>query len=1085
LESLSIAARHILGAALRVHSKTRAWHYGVMLPDDNPNSLCHFLGLSSQQMQVILQVCGLIRKHKGIDSVAVSSMSQKSSVYSWQQFIIENHLNGYFDKMSVAKVTSDTKQHWWIRLGTFEKSRKKESGGDDNVIYNPSSQFRYYKCPPRLNSTGRKVLAARRMQLLSLIKLIDSDDMMVDGEEDKEVPVDEGMSMNNDSMLNDNLRDLAINLLLDLKSGVADIEQAAEELIKAMKKSQFESQMSRMEQIMGREVSEPMVELPNAARKFPLLSSFGVPLCREFISPILREIVLLSDSSPDSNLLTYTTHRGTECTLLNVPHSKNRIRFRRNVRGRQNWLLQLPRLVGPADDEDGSEAAGWILEYLGSAFEDEYVATAETLGYPITSKKMPSEHAAAMWQEANIARRAQRTILRHLSSYFGSRLVVPEAEITKLGQNHVVPDCNSFVYEKKRIHYWTKPLTKAVEVALETRLGEVGADGDVVPKSIDIVVGGDHGKERFRAVAKVIIRDEDGKKVDSFVFKIANIDCKKDTYAVLANSIAPALNHGMKSLVDAGTIEVYRVGGLLKVTVGATVFVDPTASLVYSSPVRVLVSGDLAFFTSVLGKVNMSSHWCMWCNLGKADWAEVGHEKGELWTLDYLVELRRQLDEGEIARNPQSVKGVTDPLLFDSVEIRNYIFSVLHAEIGVGNKVLASFFDWVDFRIEDISEEELAARTEYFQSLRHYDDEAEAWREWTDEFGPQLADLRDQRKILNELKQMRNAANRFLHSVADRREMTEEGKELAQEIKDLEKSKKDRRALVTTADEVVSLNKKVCDSFQRSRGKLSPVRSQLEETLVRNGIERSSYHGGDLTGVHIARFFQKADEIFQQIRTILLEVDGRLANNDEVDDMVRRYTELCTLLDFLFSLARTPSGDATEEVCVLADECVEKVMAKWRDLRLSMLMPKMHGIEDHLVEGMRRFKGIGCFIEDFIEQAHQTGHKDELRTANMRDRKRASSAHSMWEFSTWRSGVIKVKEEVQTKTRRKRKPEDNPMLVAEQRNGERKRQRMEKRLQCLESVSTDPNPIEDYMIRTSEAYLSIMEIEQGEEEAVE
>ena len=32
-------------------------------------------------------------------------------------------------------------------------------------------------------------------------------------------------------------------------------------------------------------------------------------------------------------------------------------------------------------------------------------------------------------------------------------------------------------------------------------------------------------------------------------------------------------------------------------------------------PTRILISGGLAFFVTVVGKVNMSGCWCHWCNL--------------------------------------------------------------------------------------------------------------------------------------------------------------------------------------------------------------------------------------------------------------------------------------------------------------------------------------------------------------------------------------------------------------------------------------------------------------------------------------
>ena len=46
---------------------------------------------------------------------------------------------------------------------------------------------------------------------------------------------------------------------------------------------------------------------------------------------------------------------------------------------------------------------------------------------------------AAMWQESNISLTSQRIILRYLSNCFGSRLIVSEHCIDKLGQNYVIP----------------------------------------------------------------------------------------------------------------------------------------------------------------------------------------------------------------------------------------------------------------------------------------------------------------------------------------------------------------------------------------------------------------------------------------------------------------------------------------------------------------------------------------------------------------------------------------------------------------------------------------------------------------------
>jgi hypothetical protein len=102
------------------------------------------------------------------------------------------------------------------------------------------------------------------------------------------------------------------------------------------------------------------------------------------------------------------------------------------------------------------------------------------------------------------------------------------------------------------------------------------------------------------------------------------------------------------------------------------------------------------------------------------------------------------------------------------------------------------------------------------------------------------------------------------------------------------------------------------------------------------------------------------------------------------------------------------------------------MMLKWSDIGLPVKMPKIHGLEDHLIASMEQWNGTGDFREDFIEQAHdQLGMtKEEKRTATMRDRVRASNSHSKWEQADkMSSDVCIAKEEVKEKT--SRKPEMN------------------------------------------------------------
>ena len=85
-------------------------------------------------------------------------------------------------------------------------------------------------------------------------------------------------------------------------------------------------------------------------------------------------------------------------------------------------------------DMNGSKiCSSWLMYCLGSKHEDEFVSTAVKLGYPMLTKKMDNITAAAMWQKSNISKKSQRIVLRHLLNFFGSRLVVPEYCIDKLG----------------------------------------------------------------------------------------------------------------------------------------------------------------------------------------------------------------------------------------------------------------------------------------------------------------------------------------------------------------------------------------------------------------------------------------------------------------------------------------------------------------------------------------------------------------------------------------------------------------------------------------------------------------------------
>ena len=88
---------------------------------------------------------------------------------------------------------------------------------------------------------------------------------------------------------------------------------------------------------------------------------------------------------------------------------------------------------------------------------------------------------------------------------------------------------------------------------------------------------------------------------------------------------------------------------------------------------------------------------------------------------------------------------------------------------------------------------------------------------------------------------------------------------------------------------------------------------------------------------------------------------------------------------------------------------------------MSMKMIKIHGVEDHLFDQIKHFNGIGCFIEDFIEQAHQFGNLDESRTGKLRSREKAYDHHSKYEWIGLNGDVVKKTIDVKENSKRKMK----------------------------------------------------------------
>ena len=223
-------------------------------------------------------------------------------------------------------------------------------------------------------------------------------------------------------------------------------------------------------------------------------------------------------------------------------------------------------------------------------------------------------------------------------------MTVPEAQVDAFGQDHVPPVVGTFedAATGKTIHYWTKPIARLLEVSVATYAQERIATNPTLNnlKSIDVVLGGDHGQGKFRSVIKIILRDDAGLSVDTLVMKVGHIDCTKDTYDVLKSSVAGPLNDSLKEVINSGALQVIRdEDGSVAFRMKKDDQDDQPLTVLSSLHIRVFVTGDLAYFAAILGKVNMAGGWCTWCGLSPREWSPTNHDKGQLWTLEAMAEV--------------------------------------------------------------------------------------------------------------------------------------------------------------------------------------------------------------------------------------------------------------------------------------------------------------------------------------------------------------------------------------------------------------------------------------------------------------
>jgi hypothetical protein len=246
----------------------------------------------------------------------------------------------------------------------------------------------------------------------------------------------------------------------------------------------------------------------------------------------------------------------------------------------------------------------------------------------------------------------------------------------------------------------------------------------------------------------------------------------------------------------------------------------------------------------------MAGDWCTWCGLAAKEWSLADHDKGELWTLEAMAAVHESISlQGVTNDTLAGHQGCVGEPLRSCAPITSHILHVIHTEIGIGNRLLKSVLDWVDLRIENVPDDELEARYKVYEAKTEVQIQTEIWVEWVGLKGTLLADLRQERAMINHTKTLQDDEGKFVHSAAERKEMNEASKARSAEVKPLEREKKSIRAQLETYKKMSASRTKALNKLRqrRDRGD-SPIKNNLEKILAIFGIDRAAYHGGDLNG---------------------------------------------------------------------------------------------------------------------------------------------------------------------------------------------------------------------------------------------
>ena len=681
-------------------------------------------------------------------------------------------------------------------------------------------------------------------------------------------------------------------------------------------------------------------DIPDDVRKqFPCLAKMapgvtnrgerivaGIDLDRQWMEGMLRESVQVAEQHNEP--LQYTHENGKHAVrLLQLPMSKdNEGKVKPNIKKCMDQLLDV---VG---NEYKDEVVDLLLEYLITKHKDK---TLDTLREKqMIPNVMDEFDVAALVDQSNIKIWQWRSIQQCLKLFMGIQQIgVSETKLRALGADHGEITHGTYHYTdpanpdkvKEEVRYWYKDVVFEFIQAVEGIINGYELDPELI-EFIHIAHGGDHGKEKFRFASKLVVKMKDGTYYDD-VFGLADVACKKDHAIILDNTVLPPLMEGINIIEDSDLVfnSVTSADGT------STLSIDMVKSNRHVSALSIkptsFMVGDLAFLAVMMGKPNFSGAWCCWCKLTKDEWqnASANVDVDLLWDMAGIIE--------QAASNVENGFGVTDksdPRMMgvrnapkSNIPFKRHIFSVLHAGIGIGNRIVKELETFIDLDIEHITPEEFQKRTERDTALDSLSTQRILKGVWMNSHQGGKAIGRKRNRVKTLERQLKTNI-----TAEQKREKTKEQKKLRNDITQLVKKRDKYSKEISRLEKVVNDSKEELRKFTKSRrGAEESIYTQVDRIFQSIGANRAHYFGRKFEGVDIRKIMAKSDYLFGEdgkIRKLLLEH----ASDDNTKEAAKKVCEdvglAFELWDGVFSYVH--KVDPTDEHCDKTQERINQAM---------------------------------------------------------------------------------------------------------------------------------------------------------------